>query len=398
MGRFEKAPPSLPATIQSRYVHLDSSTPVAITVVGFGTRERIDRWLDENGKIVVKRDAGAKIPTHLRIEIADEAVGQEIKKVLDYFSLENDGEGIFWRDHCALYERIDEALKPVGLSVAALPRGEVLTRPAIEALMRLGETVERSQWGDIHHLFGGKAVPQKEHTLVAPWLLKRFEADPEGDDQLGMRIWDNAVPEIAEDLIRLIEDRRYDHYRGPLCQALARTKHPQTSDVLAGVMEEKSMAQWCLNALGKARGAQKHIPKIQKFLRHADSDVRRKAKKLLKKLGAPVEVPSPPVHLVKGKGQVPKELEEWSANLDMDDLASTLRKLACGVEGGFTQTEVAEVVAVAEEMEPEQTKAFRFPIKAEGIGSDLWIVVFMDDIDSPDLYIHADARVLKELT
>ena len=136
------------------------------------------------------------------------------------------------------------------------------------------------------------------------------------------------------------------------------------------------MAPFCLDALGKTRGAEKYIPQIQKFL----SDARRAAKKLLKKLGAPVEIPPAPVHLVKGNPAVPKGLEEWSTNLDMDDLAPTLQKLAARVEQGFGQTEIAEVIAVAEEMKVNQTKISRFPIKTGGDKGEVWISVFMDDI------------------
>jgi hypothetical protein len=398
LNYFDKNTASFPATIQSRCLHSDKPIPVVMTVFGFGLPERIDRWMDDNGKIVIKRGNSLKVPTHVRIEITDEDAGKDIKKVLDYYSFENDGEGVFWRDHCALYERIDDALKPEGLSVAKLQSGAVLTRPAIEALMQLGDKVERFQWPDIHHMFVRNWVPRKERALVAPWLVKRFEAALQSDDdQLGFEIWDNAVPEIAEDLIRLIEDRRYGHHRAPLCQALAKTKHPRAADVIVSVMNEKWMAQLCLDALGKTRGAEKHIPEIKKFLRHAESHVRREAKKVLKKLGAPVEIPPPPVHLVKGKCHVPRGLEEWSANLDMDDLAPTLQKLATSIEKGLAQTEIAEVIAVAEEMEPDQTKAFRFPIKTDGTNSELWVVIFMDDINSPDLYIHADARVLQNL-
>jgi hypothetical protein len=393
---FHKNKVSFPATVQSRYVRSGKSIPVVMTAFGFGLPERIDRWMDENGKIVIKRGASLKIPTHLRIEIADENAGAEIKKLLNYYSFENDGEGVFWRDHCALYERIDEALKPEGLSMAELQRGAVLTRPAIEALMRLGEKVERYQWRDIHHLFGANRIPKKDRAIIAPWLVKRFESGLENDDQLGVRIWDNAAPEIAEDLIRLIEDRRYEHHRGPLCRALAETKHPRAADVIASVMDEKWMEQWCLGALGKTRGAEKHIPKIQKLLSHPVSDVRRDAKKLLKKLGVAAEIPPAPVHLVKGKRHVPEGLEEWSTNLDMDDLAPTLEKLALCIEEGFARTEIAEVMAVAEEMEPDQTKTFRFPIKTGGVVSELWIVAFMDDGSSPDLYIHAEGKVVQK--
>ena len=396
LARFEKKKPSFPATIQSRYLQLSGNIPVTITVFGFGENERIDRWCDAKGKIVIKRGTRPKIPTHIGIEIEDNKIGKEIRKVLDYYSLENDGEGIFWRDHCALYERIKAVLKTEGLSTDKLEEGEVLTRPAIEALMQLGEKVDRSQWHDIHGLFDDDAVPKNERPFVARWLLERFETDPESDDQLGMRIWDNATPEIAEDLVRLIEDRRYDHHRGPLCQALAKAKHPRAADVIASVMHEKWMALFCLDALGKTRGAEKHIPQVQKFLRDADGDVRRAAKKLLKKLGAPVEIPPAPVHVVKGNPIVPKGLEEWSTNLDMDDLGPTLQKLAGRVEKGFAQTEIAEVIAVAEEMKVNQTKAFRFPIKTGKDKGEVWISVFMDDINSPDLSIFAEPKLLKK--
>src|SRR5262249_5209866 len=149
------------------------------------------------------------------------------------------------------------------------------------------------------------------------------------------------------DLIRLIKERRYDHHRGPLCQALATTKHPHAAEVIASVMHEHWMAFFCLGALGKAGGAEKYVAKVQKFLRHTDSEVRLEAKKLLKKLGAPVEVAAAPVHLVKGKGRVPKGLEEWSTNLDMEDLAPVLKKLAHCVGEGFGETEIAEVVGLA---------------------------------------------------
>ena len=77
------------------------------------------------------------------------------------------------------------------------------------------------------------------------------------------------------------------------------------------------------------------MDKIKKFLRHPDRDFRRAAKKLLKNLGADTDLPPapPPVHLFK-KQSIPKGLEEWSANLDMDDLAPTLERLIDGLRRG----------------------------------------------------------------
>ena len=50
---------------------------------------------------------------------------------------------------------------------------------------------------------------------------------------------------------------------------------------------------------------------------------------------------------------------------------------------------------MAEEMKVNQEKAFRFPIKAGGDKGEVWISVFMDDINSPDLSIFAQPKLLK---
>ncbi len=122
-----------------------------------------------------------------------------------------------------------------------------------------------------------------------------------------------------------------------------------------------------------------------------------KQRKPLKKMGWPIETPSAPVHLVKGRRSLPKGLEEWSSNLDMEELEPTLQALAKGIEDGFGPKEIAEVAAVADDMKPEQTKVFCFPIFANGKQGELWVIVFMDDEASPDLAIHASAEVIKKL-
>ena len=157
-----------------------------------------------------------------------------------------------------------------------------------------------------------------------------------------MLIWENSVPAIANDLIRLIQDRRYDHHRGPLCPALAKTKHPRAADVIASVMNEKWMGLFCIEGLKRLPGAAKHVEKIKKLLGDSDSEIRRAAKKLLKKLGVDVEPAPPALHLIGSKGKVPKDLEEWSSNLDTDDLRPTLQKLSQSVDQGFGAAEIHE--------------------------------------------------------
>ena len=65
-------------------------------------------------------------------------------------------------------------------------------------------------------------------------------------------------------------------------------------------------------------------------------------------------------------------------------------------EAGLGPPEIAEVSGVAEETRHDQTRAFRFPVTAQGHESELWVIIFMDDIDSPDLYIHGRPELIQK--
>ena len=45
----------------------------------------------------------------------------------------------------------------------------------------------------------------------------------------------------------------------------------------------------------------------------------------------------------------------------------------------------------------EQRRAFRFKVKRDGKAEELWVTLYMDDIDSPDLAIFASAEVVARL-
>jgi len=388
----------LPATVRGQYELSDPPLGVCVTVLDFGQAGKVDVSKDKKGNIVVKRKPVPGSAAHMQIEIEDEKIGRAVRKKLEYYSFENDGEGIFWDEHKALWAEIEKILKRDKLSYDKLQDGErVLTRRAIESLMELCEKTEPIRRADIYSLFTNHWVPKSERSLVAAWLVRQFERDYVWDDQISMRIWENSVPQIAEDLIRLIQDRRYDHHRGPLCPALAKTKHPRAADVIASVMPEKWMGLFCMEGLSKLSDVEKHGEKIKKFLRHPDGDFRRAAKKLLTKLGIDTQLPPapPPAHLFK-KQSIPKGLNEWSTNLDMDDLEPTLKRLASCIDNGLGEREIAEVMGVVEKMRQDQTKAFKFSISASREKADLFIVIFMDDIDAPDLAVHSAPQIIRK--
>lgn len=136
---------------------------------------------------------------------------------------------------------------------------------------------------------------------------------------------------------------------------------------------------------------------MRKYLRHPQADVRREAKKALKRLGFPVEIPPAPVHLVKNQKRLPAGLEEWSSNLDIEDLNRTLEAFAKCVDAGFGPQEIAEINGIVDEMKHNQTKSFCFPVTASSQNSDAWIILFMDDLESPDLAIHAHPDLIQKL-
>ena len=341
----------------------------------------------ENGKAV-----------RLRIAAPSAAIERRIRKYMERYSVENDGQAVAEREHQSLWKQINAILRHERMSYEKLSRGEaLLNRGAIEALMRLAKEVERSQVADIADLFANGHVVRQDQEFAVRWLIKLFaqNPDPFERDQLSLRIEENAVPQVAEELIRLIENRKLGESRSVLLVALAKTKHPRAADVIASVLHEDGMAWAGLQALARLK-AKMHVEKIRRCLKDPDSDVRREAKKALKKLGFPVETPPSPLHLVKGRAKIPKGLEEWSQNLDMGEVEPVLKKLASLVKTGFGKAEIAEVLGVAEEMAVEQTCALRFLITAARSRGELWVVIFMDDIDSPDLAIHAAPALIRK--
>jgi hypothetical protein len=338
---------------------------------------------------------------HVAVEVDDDIIGGKIQEQIVRYSIDNDGEAIAEQEHRLLFAKIDDILKRDGTTSEILQRKSViLSRPTLELLMQLcEEAAEYGRQGSIYWIFWHPVIAKADKVFVARWMVKFFtsEKDPFERGQISVNLDRLAVPEIADDLIQLIKDRRYGYARGGLCMTLAKTKDPRSAEVIASVLDEEGVTRWALECLGKLR-AHAYVEAIRKFVRHPNSEIRREAKKALKKLGFSVDTPPPPIHLVKNRSSLPKGLEEWSANLDIENVKPTLEKLAQCVEEGFGTKEITEVIGVVDEMKHDQTKSFCFPIIAKKRENELWLIIFMDDIDSPDLAIHANSEVIQKFS
>ncbi len=358
-----------------------------------GTAEVVCPYLRSEYPVRVKvRVLRYGLPTDLRIEVADRLHGPRLQEELTALAVANAPGIEAEREHTALWGRIKETLAQAGVTYEELRSQKVaLPRKGFEALIALADGLPSKLRSNLHSLC--RWVGKEDRERAARWLIAEFER-PEADNQLGVWIWELAMPGVAGDLIRLIEDRRYGEDRGCLCLALAKTRDKRAARVIAAALPEKGVTRWAIEALGMLK-AKEHAAAVRAFLQDGNADVRREAKKTLKKMGLPVEKPPAPAHLVKNRRTLPKGLAEWSANLDAEQVEPILEKLGGCVEG-FGNAEKAEVIAVMDDMAPDQTRAFQFPVRHQGKAGDVWIVIFMDDAESPDLAVHADPALIAE--
>jgi len=333
----------------------------------------------------------------IKFEIDDDKLAAEIRQKLLKYSTEDKNGNVYkdWNTR----QISNQILAHDGLTTKDIQnRNGIISQGCIDALMRHYDETESRFRCDICWLFTRDAIPKTDQARVAKWLMKHLAQTKNRSD--GSRIVEQlynhlAVPEIADDLIRLLTNRSFKGRSGFLLDVLAKTKDRRVLDVAVTVLDDDELTQSALTIIGR-RKAKQHVERVRRLLSHSRSNIRREAKKTMKALGFPVETPPPPVHLVK-KRLLPKGLKEWSANLDIEDLEPALQTLSKCVESGFDTLEIAEVAAVVEEMKHDQTKAFCFPVVTNIRKEEVWLVIFMDDIDSPDLEIHASAQLIQKV-
>jgi hypothetical protein len=82
-------------------------------------------------------------------------------------------------------------------------------------------------------------------------------------------------------------------------------------------------------------------------------------------------------------------LKEWSSNFDADDVESFLSRVSARIDSGFGPGEVARTAKRILAMKHDADRWFSFRVTYKGAPATLKIYAFMDDIDSPDLALHA---------
>ena len=91
------------------------------------------------------------------------------------------------------------------------------------------------------------------------------------------------------------------------------------------------------------------------------------------------------------------ELEETSTNFDTENVLPFLRRIEPLFEAGFSDGEISQVQKMLENLKVEEEKELEFPIQYHGEKSVLQIKIFMDDVDSPDVYFYTHPKLVKEI-
>ena len=81
-----------------------------------------------------------------------------------------------------------------------------------------------------------------------------------------------------------------------------------------------------------------------------------------------------------------EELQESSANFDMENVRPFLQRISPFIESGFGEVQIQQVCQLAESLAHNAEQELEFPIRYAGRGSLLRIGIFMDDISAPDVY------------
>ena len=237
--------------------------------------------------------------------------------------------------------------------------------------------------------------------MLAAWLMEQF-ARFDGRrhrSEIGCALMDLAGPQDADRLVALVEDPRLGQSRDVLLLVLAVLKAPRAASVLGRQLEGplRLAALQGLKKLGKAACDQACA--VEPLLADKDPEVRRAARSTLKRISPEVGVGGRPKtsHVVSATMAAPNGFADWSTNLDLDDLADAIVVLGSPLDAGLGPVEASEVIAVVDGMKIDQTRLFRFPVTAGDTHAEVFLKVYLDDEESPDLYVFAAPNVLNRM-
>ncbi len=202
-----------------------------------------------------------------------------------------------------------------------------------------------------------------------------------------------VTPDRVHETGRLLFDERYGQARDNFAYVLMKIGNAEAITYLIRAAKDPVTAAFALTCLSRLR-VDETAALCEAALAHPDipKPYKQTIKGIYSKVKKRAVKPGSPSH--KTNDAIPKTLAEWSANLDASDLPKVLRKIRPCVETGFGTREISETQSAAANLSPDQTARLKFPVKAAGVATDLWLEIFCDDEEAFDLYICGHEKLI----
>ena len=249
-------------------------------------------------------------------------------------------------------------------------------------------------------IFARKPKGQQKRQAVEI-LLAVIRENPERSGTLSTLVDNELAKNVAavnaRELGEMLFQKEFGYLRPGFACALGKIGNAEAISYLVRGGQDHELAACSLNALARLEPekAQELCENALKIpgVKHSDW-IQETYSKLQRQLKRKTEV-SGPTHMTKAS--IPTELEEWSTNLDQDELPKVLRGLEACFESGFSQSEIAEIVSKADALSVGKTVRFKFAVRYLGKEAACWVEVFCDDEDAFDLYIFASPELIAKI-
>ena len=274
--------------------------------------------------------------------------------------------------------------------------------PQLLELLRTKMSLEMT-WGAADALFIRK--PSASVGREAAGLLLKVLRDHKGENCLPLEqmalnnIPGKFVDQKVEEVGDMVLDSGYaEGVRFGLLRVLGEMRTPRKINYLLKAAEGPGTAAVALDVLGRLVPEQAMTLSTRVLIdvrldsesREVINEIRAKLKRKLaaKKQRLP--------HVTKTR--VPSKLEEWSMNMDGQDVKRASKALQRCINKGFSQREIAEVVAAADRLSLKKTVRLRFVINAHGKRQPLWVELFRDDEEEFEFFIYGSERLIDAVT
>jgi hypothetical protein len=91
------------------------------------------------------------------------------------------------------------------------------------------------------------------------------------------------------------------------------------------------------------------------------------------------------------------QLQEASANFDIEDVKPFLARVVALIDSGFTTADARALAERIAQQPIDSEREYRYTVLADGAHTELHIVAFMDDVDAPDIAFLTHAKLAAKI-